>query len=380
MALIFWLSVVLIGYTYFLYPAILLLLRKGRRSISLPADSYIPSVTVVVSVYNEENFLREKLSNMRELEYPRDKITFLFGSDGSNDRTNAILSAGSMPNMILKAFPRRRGKAQVLNDLVASVESEIIVFSDANTIFAPDVILKLARHFADPVVGAVCGSLILQSDKRTAGGFGESSYWKYEDAMKRLESQIKTTVSATGGVYALRRDLFKPLPTSKAVPDDFLLPMNVLREGKRIVFEPEALAYEKVSNSVIGEFQRKVRIGTSAYYSISELGRLLHPRTGFISFALWSRKLIRWFVPFCLILMLLSSMVLSYQSGFFLWTLAFQVLFYLCGFVGFLLERIRLRIGVFGLPYYFAAMNLALLIGFVRFLMGWKPFTWEVVR
>ena len=351
-----------------------------RPKADSPRSVALPRVTVVISVYNEARNLPAKLDNCREIDYPPEKLEILFGSDGSTDGSVALIESASIARTRVISFAERRGKAPVLNDLIRETEGEIIVFSDANTTFRTDTVRSLVRHFEQPDVGAVCGSLTLRSDDRTAGGFGESAYWKYENLLKLLESQIETTVGATGGVYAIRKSLFKPLPTKTSVPDDFVLPMNVLRNRSRIVYDPEAVAFEDLSNSVLGEFQRKVRIGTSAFYSIRELTDLLRPGNGFAAFALWSRKIIRWFVPILLILTFLSSGILAQDSRFFSITFVLQVAFYGSAFIGFLMEKSGIRLGFLGLPYYFTAMNLALLIGFVRFLGGKQTFTWEVIR
>jgi cellulose synthase/poly-beta-1,6-N-acetylglucosamine synthase-like glycosyltransferase len=382
MAVIFWLGVFLTLYTYLLYPVILFVLRgmkrsKGVRSIG-PED--LPSVTIVISVYNEERSLQEKVANLKRIDYPSTKLWFLFGSDGSTDGTVEFLAQAGLGNLIVRHFPGRRGKARVINDLVHDVGTEIIVFSDANTEFDPGTVRNLVRHFVDPSVGSVCGRLILQSDAGTAGGFGESAYWTYENTLKKLESEIRTTVGATGGIYAIRKHLFHPLPDDVPVPDDFVVPLDVLAKGFRILYDPEALAFESVSNSVAREFQRKIRIGTSDFFSLSYLLPLLTPRAGFASFALWSRKIIRWFVPLVLIALFMTSFALMTTSSFFSWVWYGQVCFYALAVCGYLLEKAGVRLGVLGLPYYFSAMNLALFIGFIRFLRGKQSFTWEVIR
>ena len=377
----FWISVLLIGYTYFLYPALLdLYVRWRRRSTVQPEQGPTPSVAVVIAVFNEEKSLKAKIENVLDIEYPADKISFIFGSDGSTDGTNEILSHVNSSNIIVRKFAKRRGKASVLNDLIPTVSSDLVVLSDANTLFSPDAISKLVTPFSDSTVGAVCGALILGSDNKTAGGLGENLYWRYESLVKNLESKVSTTVGATGAFYAIRRALFRPLPTHRAVPDDLVLPMNALRQGLRIAYEQSAVAYEDVTNSVSGEFRRKVRIGARNFYSISEIAPFLHPKYGFASFALWSRKLIRWCVPFLLLLILASSILLAFNSELFAGALIGQLTFYLVAAVGFLLEKRNARIGIFGIPYYFVAMNLALFVGFLKFLSREQPFTWEVVR
>src|SRR5260221_9483608 len=222
-AVCFWASALLIAHTYALYPLILLLIDSVRpRRPDPPPAASDPTVTVIVPLFNEEAVIEAKIRNLAQPDYPADKLNVLLGSDGSTDRTNAILSSGQWnhaPRFVL--FPSRRGKAAVLNDLVAAAEGEIIVFSDANATFAPETIRRLTAPFAAPDVGAAVGELILDSNQ-TAAGRGEGLYWRYENLLKRLESNISTTIGAVGPVDAIRRALYPPLPTHSAVMDDFV--------------------------------------------------------------------------------------------------------------------------------------------------------------
>src|ERR1051326_3662301 len=235
---LFWSMLALVVYSYCLYPLIVLTIVKLGRPGGPPIEQagYLPAVSVVISVFNEENVLEAKLKNLASLDYPKDKIEFLFGSDGSNDRTNDILSLGSKSIITLKVFTERRGKATVLNDLLSIAKGDIIVFSDANTIYARDTIRQLTKHFQLPEVGAVCGELVLEHDGNSVGSFGESSYWKYENFLKNIESRCRTILGATGGIYAIRKSLYRPLPTTKAITDDFLIPLNVLSQGSCVKY------------------------------------------------------------------------------------------------------------------------------------------------
>jgi poly-beta-1,6-N-acetyl-D-glucosamine synthase len=381
LATLFWLMVFLICYTYFFYPAIILLLVTLKRSAAHSIEpSTVASVTGIIAVYNEESVLPEKLRNISTVQYPKDYLTFLFGSDGSADATTEIIASSKLENVALRAFSQRRGKVSVLNDLVREARGEIIMFSDANTLFRPDTVQKLVNHFSDSRVGAVSGKLLLQSDKATAGGRGETSYWEYENHLKNLESKLLTILGATGGVYAIRKSLYVPLPTSGAISDDFLIPMQIVKQGYRVVYEPEAIAIEKLSNSVVGEFKRKVRIGAQNYQTIPYFAELLHPRQGFVAFALWSHKIIRWCVPFLLIALAGISLILGEHNQYYRWMCIGEFLFVLIALGGLIAERLNLRIGIFSLPYYFLAMNAALFVGFVKFLFGRQQPTWDTGR
>jgi poly-beta-1,6-N-acetyl-D-glucosamine synthase len=379
--LIFWFSVGIVLYTYGIYPIVVFVLSKLKRQTRIDTiQADLPTVSVVISIYNEENVLPEKIKNISILDYPIDKIEFIFGSDGSTDSTDDILSGINLSNVKIEKFSMRSGKANVLNRLLHAAKGEIIVFSDANTIYEPAAIKKLVEHFRDQTVGGVCGELRLQINKNSVGEIGETSYWQYESILKRLESQYNTLLGATGGVYAIRKFLFKPLPISKAIVDDFLIPMEVVRRGFRILYEPEAIAYEDSTGTVIGEFRRKVRIGASNFNGIPEFIDLLNPKYGFIAFGLWSHKIIRWFAPFFLLTILILSLILAFRYEFYNWLFYIQVVFMMMGLIGFLFEKKKTGLGILGFPYYFIAMNLALLIGFFKSISGRQRATWNVIR
>jgi cellulose synthase/poly-beta-1,6-N-acetylglucosamine synthase-like glycosyltransferase len=214
----------------------------------------------------------------------------------------------------------------------------------------------------------------------SVGGIGEGSYWTYENALKRMESDIRSTLGATGAVYAIRKSLFEVLPTSKPVTDDFLIAAKIARKGFDIKYEPRAKAYEKPSGSVAGEFTRKVRIGAANLHGLAEYWQMLGPRFGFVAWALWSRKIIRWAVPFLLIMALVCSLILAQESQLYRGFVIAEVIFVAAAAVGFILDRMGVKAGFFGFPYYFLAMNSALFVGALRFLRGREPTTWKVVR
>jgi cellulose synthase/poly-beta-1,6-N-acetylglucosamine synthase-like glycosyltransferase len=268
----------------------------------------------------------------------------------------------------------------VLNDLVSLATGEIIVFSDANTMFRPDTVRRLVTHFTDPTVGAVSGELRIDEHPETVTGLGEMSYWNYENLLKQMESDVDSILGATGGVYAIRRSLYQPLPVTKAVTDDFLIPLNILKQGYRTRYERGALAFERGAGSIQEEFRRKARIGAQNFGTISEIGSLLHPRHGFRAFALWSHKIIRWFVPFLLITIFSTMFFLVQFGGIYFLTACTLLAFSGVAVAGFFLEKLKLRSGWLSLPYYFLAMNAALFVGFLKFVLRKQGPTWQVVR
>jgi biofilm PGA synthesis N-glycosyltransferase PgaC len=377
--MLFWFSFAAIVYTYFVYPVVLFLLAivSGPRKTD-EARGDEPSVSIVISVFNEEAVMPAKLENLARLKYPHEKLEILIGSDGSTDRTNEIIRGA--PGVRLMAFEERRGKAVVLNELVPIARGEVVVFSDANTMYEPDTVARLVRHFSLADVGAVCGELVLRSAPQKSGAKGETSYWNYENQLKRWESNIRTILGASGGVYAIRKRLYHPLPTKKPIVDDFLIPMYIVRKGYRVHYESEALAFEEPAETIADEFHRKVRIGAQNFSGIGEYAAILSPAFGFASFALWSHKILRWCVPFLGIAMVTTSAALARSSEFFLWVFALEVFFFVLALLGFFAERVKRSFGLFGMAYYVVAMNLALLVGFGKNLMGRQKATWEVRR
>lgn len=373
--LTFWSCTVLVLYTYVCYPALLLVLsifiRKPRRL----DENHFPSVSMLIAAYNEEAALEEKLRNCFALDYPAGKLNFIIGSDASDDRTNEIAAQHTSPSLKFVAFPQRRGKAAVLNDLVALANSEIIVFSDANTIYRRDAILRLVSHFAEKEIGGVCGRLVLLNQKGQAEAEGERIYWDYENYLKHLEGRIKTVIGANGAIYAIRRELYFMLPTEKVVMDDFLIPLKIVQNGYDIVYDKDAVVSEFTAPSVRIEFKRKVRIGAANFHGIREILPLLNPLRGFVAFGLWSHKIIRWFVPFFLLALFAVNLALlgsTFYNVFFI----LQALFYGIAFVSWQLDRRGVQLPLLIYPYYFVTVNFALLLGFFKFLTGSQKPAW----
>jgi cellulose synthase/poly-beta-1,6-N-acetylglucosamine synthase-like glycosyltransferase len=350
------------------------------RDNPLPVQAGLPSISLLLAVYNEEKIIIEKLENIRNMDFPKEKIEILIGSDGSSDRTSKLIQSFDSVAIRLFHFGQRRGKAAVLNDLSLVAKNEILVFSDANTFYAPDALSKMVRHFADPEIGGVCGNLHLSASARNSGGKGEAAYWRYENSIKECEGEIKTTFGATGGIYALRRNLYRQLPTDKAVMDDFLLPLFAVRQGFRVVYDALARGWEDTTSSTANEFKRKIRIGAANFSGMVEVLPLLHPKHGFIAFGLFSHKLIRWIIPFLLITIFASSIILNQQGGLYRWIFIAQFVFACVASVGYILDKISRPVMLFTLPYYFVVANLGLLVGFIRFVKGTQKAAWSSTR
>ncbi|MDE2125772.1 MAG: glycosyltransferase family 2 protein [Armatimonadetes bacterium] len=372
---IFWLMWGLAAFTYVVFPVSLWLAAKTRRAAAEPAlldDADLPTVVMVVAAHNEERHIAAKLANSWALDYPQSKFTLTIGSDGSSDGTNHLLASCTRPNFRARLFTQRRGKPSVLNDLVAEVDADIIVMSDANTRYAPDALRRLVRHFRDANVGCVSGELKLGQN---GGVSGEGLYWKYEGWIKRCESRLGFLMGCNGGIYAMRRSLYQPLPAGTIV-DDYVQSLSVLRGGKQVKFDPTAVAVEPPCESARDEMVRKSRIGAGAFQSIGLTADLLHPRHGLKAYAFLGHKVMRWFVPWYLLIGFVANMLLVthpfYQalmllqmSGVFTAWLAYRNL----------LPRFAPRLAR---PVsYFYLMNYALFCGFWRFVCRTQKVTWE---
>lgn len=373
---VFWISTLLVIYTYVGYPLVLKILLFFAPSRDYKKQESLPFVSIVISVYNEEKGILEKIQNLKEIAYPRGRLEILVGSDGSTDGTVDLLQANRLEVMKVLVFPRRRGKAAVLNDLVKEARGELIAFSDANSLFRVDTLENLVKPFSEPHVGAVSGELLLTS----SGNVGESVYWQYETMVKRLEGRAGTLVGATGGVYAIRRSLYRPLPLDRAVADDFVIPMMILQQGYRVEYAPEAVAFETAEKTVRREFRRKVRIGAQNFNALRYVRSSLNPRRGFAAFALWSHKIIRWSVPFALLALGAATAALYRPGGALAPVFYAEVAFVALALAGWVGERWNVRTPMVILPYYFLAVNAALIVGFLKSIAGRQSLFWEVDR
>jgi len=360
----------LVVYSYLLYP---LLLWVGTHFLARRAQPYgpqeLPRISIVVAAHNEERTIEGKILNTEVLQYPREKLELLVGSDGSVDATDDICR--SYPWVKLARIEPRAGKANVLNNLIPRAQGEIIVLSDANTIIEPQAIMALVAHFADPEVGGVCGHLILKSTGERLEN-SERTYWSYESGIKELESRCHSTIAANGGIYAIRKSLFKAIPTDTII-DDFLISLDVLAQGKRLLFERDAVAYEEVSKSFHDEFWRKVRIGAGNLQVLWRKRTFFFHVPLFVGFAYLSHKVIRWVIPLLLIVIWVCALLLLDRPifGVFFGLYNLSLLVALAGVVGVSKNRVVLMLA------YGYLINLALLIGYARFLLRTQRVTWR---
>jgi cellulose synthase/poly-beta-1,6-N-acetylglucosamine synthase-like glycosyltransferase len=381
--LVFWSCFLLVAHTYVLYPAVLFAayalaqLRRDCGYLSAGADrrrarlrdADLPALTLVVPAHNEAAVLPRKLENLARLDYPRDKLEVVFVSDGSTDGTDEILAAA--PGVRRVRVPSRSGKSNALNRGVAVASHEVLVFSDASTLFAPDAVRQLVRHFVDPQVGVACGMLGFEGGAEFQQT--EGVYWRYEKALRVMEARLGATLTASGAIYALRRAAWRPLAPDVMI-DDFVVPLNARRAGYAVVFDPEARASEVAEESVRDEFTRRVRLAVGSFRALGELLRT--PLPAFTAFAFFSHKLLRWVLPLLMLALLLASAALAAQPVY-LAALVLQLLFYAWALAGFLFRERMAPVRYSLIGYFLLAINLAFLVGFVRFLSGRQEVRWK---
>jgi cellulose synthase/poly-beta-1,6-N-acetylglucosamine synthase-like glycosyltransferase len=362
-----------IAQTYFIYPLSLFLF--GKNTQVKPQLSTNFDVAVVIAAYNEENVLEKKIQSVLATTYPLDKIVIYVGSDASTDRTNEIVAnfATHCTNVQLKIFQGRTGKAGIINSIIEQCKEELLILTDANVFFTPSTIPNLVRHFSEKETHQVCANILKKSDRNENIQALEKGYLLVENQLKLRESATwGFVVGAEGGCYAIRRDAFTPIPPNFFM-DDFFVTMSVIKNKGRVIFDEEAICYEDLPTESVEEFKRKIRISIGNFQNLVAFKKLLWPIWTAIAYSFISHKILRWLTPFFLILVFLVSVSLSVDC------FLFQVL---------ALVQFVLFLSPLAIPYlkwikpvlfvaHFYNMNLALLIGFFRYVKGVKSSVWQ---
>lgn len=389
MEITFWILLFIVFYTYTGY-AFLLAFLLALKNLARPAKpdgkletDHLPRVCLFTTAFNESNYVVEKVKNLQSLNYPKDRIQYLWITDGSNDGTPEELR--KYAQMEVQHLPERRGKIHAMNRGMTFVDAPIVIFSDSNTMLCKDAVQIIVEAFNDPKIGCIAGEkriADLQTD--AAAGAGENLYWKFESWIKRMDSELNSCVGAAGELFAIRTELFDPVEND-TILDDFVISLRIALKGFRIAYTPDAYAIETASESVSEELKRKVRIAAGGLQTIFRLKTLLNPfRHGLLSFQYFSHKVLRWTIapvalfalfPFTLILFLKENE--NSDPGLYTFFLFFQALMYLLAVFGWLFERKKLRFKVLFVPYYFMAINYASLRGWTRFLRGKQTVNWE---
>jgi len=378
--ILFYISILILLHIYVLYPAIIIMISKFKSLKEDTSSEYLPSVSIIISAFNEEKVIEKTVRNFLMCDYPKEKIEIIIGSDKSTDRTDEIVESlvGEFNNIKYFPFEQRRGKGPVLNDIVNKATNEILILSDANTIYSRDSIKIMTRFYSNSSIGGVSGRLVLEDfEDSINSGTQETLYWNLEYYIKKAEGSLGMLIGANGGIYSIRRALYVPIPTEYPVMDDFFIALKILEQHKKMVFATEAKAFENTAPTIQSEFKRKVRNNSIDLSTIQGIKKLLSPSFGLIAFALWSHKIFRWLSPIFLILALITSGVLSLVEPYFLSIFLLQILIYLLGPIGYLLLKIKIRIKFLLILYYFIITNLAMLIGLIKFISGTHSSHWQ---
>ncbi|HVG17436.1 MAG TPA: glycosyltransferase family 2 protein [Blastocatellia bacterium] len=383
---LFWISIAAITYAYVGYPVAVWLLAR-LRSQNVLKSPITPRVSVVIACHNEADNIEARIRNLFECDYPANLLEVIVVSDGSTDLTADVARRYVSDRVRVFAYDDRKGKAVALNVGVEAASGEIILFADARQRFEPGAISQLVANFADPRVGAASGELLLDGSDGASVGEGVGLYWKYEKWIRKSESRFSSVIGATGAIYAIRRELWEPLPPM-TILDDVYTPMRIAMGGRRVVFEEKARAHDITTDSASREFSRKVRTLMGNYQLCQLMPGLLVP-SGVLLYQFYSHKLMRLAAPiFLLILLMTNALVVasppesagaSYEASLYEASFAAQLLFYASVLAGGYLLRRNRRVRLLNFAYVFSVMNAAALLGLVYFILG-KRNVWVRVK
>ncbi|VAW20316.1 Glycosyl transferase, group 2 family [hydrothermal vent metagenome] len=390
MALIifFWILFFILFYTYAGYAILLFILYSIKKLFSPEENSsgtgiYQPDVCLFVTAFNEKDYVEQKIENSFSLNYPKEKVQYLWITDGSDDGTPGILKKYS--RIEVHHQPERRGKIHAMNRGMQFVKAPIVIFSDTNTILGKDSIQEIANQFRDEKVGCVAGEKrIISKEKDAAAGAGEGLYWKIESWVKKMDAGVNSAVGAVGELFAIRHCLFREVEEDTLL-DDFVISLRIAEMGYKIAYAPNAYAEETASLNVAEELKRKIRIAAGGVQTLFRLKELLNPfRFGVLSWQYFSHKVLRWTIaPVSLLLLLITNILIVARQN--LWDqvngytlfLYLQFFCYFLVFIGWYFENRQIRLKIIFIPYYFLSMNYAAFLGIIRYFKGNQTVNWE---
>lgn len=374
----FWGAASGIFYIYLGYPLLVWLMARQKRPVVLHSG-YRPRVSLLIAAYNEAADIEATLRNKIAQDYPHDRLEILVVSDESDDGTDALVEAvaatTAVPIRLFRQVPRQ-GKTAGLNSLVQHASGEILLFSDANSLWATDAITQLVKDFSDPQVGYVSGKMVYTHRDGSLMGDGCSAYMKYENWLRQQETAIGSMVGVDGGIDAMRRELYEPLAADQL--PDFVQPLKVVEKGYRVVYQPDAVLKEPALEDPESEFSMRVRVSLRALWALKDMRHLLNPwRYGYFSLQLLSHKVLRYFAFIPLLLLAMTSVLLVGRGG--VYALAFwgQLAFYSLAFAGHHRSAVGNLPAPLAIPYYFVLLNLACYQAASAFLRGEKKVIWN---
>lgn len=376
---LFWLALFLIIHGFFLFPKLTLLIGKILKKEIKRDLSYEPYISLFIPAYNEERVIAKKIENVLSLDYPTDKLEILICSDCSADRTGEIVNeyVAKYPQITFNDYRERSGKTGMINKAIPHAKGEIMVMTDANTMYENDALRKIVSSFSSDDIAAVLGEVQLFVPEEGTGLEKEVSYRAFEARIKYVEGLFGAGMGAFGGFYAFRKERFVPLPANAYSNDDFLIPARFVAQGYKVGFDNEAISHEETGVTVNEEFGRRVRIGAGNFQSFSFLLPMLNPFRFSRFYFYVSHKVIRWFSPFILLVLLMASMALSCTGVIYAGILYAQLVGYTLATLGWILDKAKIRVPVVHSLYHFMAMNVAIFLGFFRFAKGIKSATWN---
>lgn len=375
---IFWTCAALLAYVYLGYPLLVWFVSFVSPK-NIVCEKIEPHVTVLITAFNEEAAIREKIENTLAIDYPKDKLEILVASDGSTDRTDTIIKGFEDRGVKLFRQDGRVGKTTTQNNAVEHATGEIILFSDATTFYSEDVFEYILPPFADKTVGCVAGRLVYVDNDKTTVGKGARSYWSYETFIKSAESRACSLIGASGCLYAVRKVAYEPMYAEAC--SDFLICTNLYRQKRRSIFAPDAVCVEHTNRKANDELRMRIRVISQTFTDLWRNRDMLNPlKSGFFAIELISHKVLRYAVPLILAALLVSSLILSRGSIVYMAIATVQILFYVLAFAGWVLERMNKRLSLLAMPLYFVLANVASVVAFYKFLRGERYARWEPIR
>jgi cellulose synthase/poly-beta-1,6-N-acetylglucosamine synthase-like glycosyltransferase len=372
-------AVVLIAYTYAGYPAVIFLLGRAIGRPVRKRNDITPKVSIIIAAFNEERDIAAKLENTLSLDYPKNQLEIMVASDCCTDSTDDIVNSYAQHGIQLVRQPKRLGKTSAQNQAARISTGEIILFSDATTRYELDTVRKVVRGFADPAVGCVTGRVVYVDPGATAVGRGMRSYWGYESFLRQCESLCGGLIGVCGCLYAVRRRNYRPLANDMC--SDFVIASDIHLQGLKAVYEPEAVATELTNGRGKDEFRMRVRIAEQTVSSLSRYRQILNPfRHGIFAFQMLCHKVLRYTVPAWLVVLFVSNLLVLNAGPVYRMALAAQSAFYLLALGGWVLERLGIKQGLLGVPYYFVLSNAAVVWGFIKFARGESHVVWQPIR
>lgn len=379
----FWIPALLILHTYVVYPLLLIILDRFNAKIQqFSADGYLPKVSVLMAVHNEEKVIEAKIKALFNSDYPAEKLEIIVGSDASDDMTDELLSGLKKiyNDLRIKIYDIRTGKPAVINNLAHDANGEILIITDANVIPGPNAIRLLVRNFADKKVGLADSRLINTGLRKDGISFPEGAYISFESRLKHIEGRLwGTMMGPFGGFYAIRKESYQP-SSGNTLADDFRICMNVLRKGEKAISDTSAVVYEDISNNLRDEFIRKVRISAGNFQNLRHFSGLLVKPFSCFSFCFISHKVLRWLTPFFWFVIIFTNILLLKSSFFYLLFFLLQVIFLILPPFDMFLKRINVNLIPLRFFTHLYFMNIALFVGFVRYLQGIESGAWAPTK